>query len=291
VENEGVWEVFQDPVLAATSESVVQVPVNVTAGGKFLVSTNGHVNFVGSSSLTVAGTLEIQSGALLRMGDSGVTRDVTLLGGSVNTGAGTIRFEGGNRLALSGNVTVSFGLVDFVGSSSVTGLNLLTISSGSTFQFDHSSTIPGSVTVNGTLTLTSASITLTIGGTLNLNAGGTLNNPGTVRVGGFVNNGGTINGNAPVALAQGSVVRIAELRFEDASADLSKVARHATATEIVLRWTGPRDASFVVQASSDLVRWSDVTASVRETDSSSFEGRLPMPRDAHRFYRVRCLIK
>jgi hypothetical protein len=102
------------------------------------------------------------SGTRLRMDATTPARDLMLLTGSVSSGAGTIQFDGGNRLALSGNVVVGIGILDFLSSSSITGTNLLTIAPGSTVSFDHDSTIPGSVTVDGTLTVSSASATLTI---------------------------------------------------------------------------------------------------------------------------------
>ena len=66
-------------------------PVNVPVGGRFLVSTNGIMNFSSGSSLTVAGELEVQSGGRVRLDGSNPPRDVTLAAGSVLSGAGTIQ--------------------------------------------------------------------------------------------------------------------------------------------------------------------------------------------------------
>src|SRR5262249_45144934 len=117
VENFGLWEIFQDPSFAGGSESAIQVPVSVPAGARFLVSANGRVHFTGNSTLTVAGALELQTGALLRMGDPGGSQDLTLPAGSTTSGAGTIRFDGANRLILGGEHVLGIALIDF-GSSS-----------------------------------------------------------------------------------------------------------------------------------------------------------------------------
>ena len=67
VENPGLWEIYVDPIANYASEPVVRVPVNVPVGGKLLLSTNAVVNFSTPSSLSVAGELEVQSGARLRL--------------------------------------------------------------------------------------------------------------------------------------------------------------------------------------------------------------------------------
>jgi len=170
VENLGLWELYKDPLNDFGYESIVGVPVNVPAGGKLLLSTNALVVFTQPSSLTVAGELEIQQGARLRLDGSAPARDLTLLPGSQLSGAGTLRLEGANRIALEGSITSGIGLLEMSGSSSISGAFTLTVASGSTLRFDHSSTIPGSITVEGTLTLTSPSVVVTINGRLTLNA-------------------------------------------------------------------------------------------------------------------------
>src|ERR1044072_2888754 len=97
VENEGLWEAFADTVLNGV-EGLVDVPVNVPVGGKLLLSTNALVDFRAGSSLTVAGELEIQSGARLRLDSGNPARDLVLLAGAQVSGAGTLRLEGGCRL-------------------------------------------------------------------------------------------------------------------------------------------------------------------------------------------------
>ncbi|MCL4787023.1 MAG: carboxypeptidase regulatory-like domain-containing protein, partial [Verrucomicrobia bacterium] len=105
VENAGLWEVYQDPGCpTCTSESWVQVPVNVPVGGRLLVSTNADLLLRTSTGvLTIAGELEIQSGARLRLENSSPALDLTLLAGSTLSGTGTIQVDGSNRLVVPGD--------------------------------------------------------------------------------------------------------------------------------------------------------------------------------------------
>src|SRR5204863_7917273 len=44
IENEGLWEIFQDPAANNRPESVVAMPVNVPVGGKLLLSKIGRAS-------------------------------------------------------------------------------------------------------------------------------------------------------------------------------------------------------------------------------------------------------
>src|SRR6185436_17561012 len=115
VENEGLWEIFADPACHAGSEGIVRVPVNVPAGGKLLVSTNGFVRFIVGSSLNIAGELEIQSGGQLHFENSGPARDLTVSSAAVLTGDGTLRMDGSNRLIVTSgdlDTSVAISLLD-----------------------------------------------------------------------------------------------------------------------------------------------------------------------------------
>ena len=112
VENEGLWEIFKDPTGSSSGESDVRVPVNVRArAGKLLISTNGRVNFGVGSSLQVAGELEIQSGARLRLDGSNPARDLSLLAGSSVNGMGTIQLDGGCRMLTAGDLDTTVAVV------------------------------------------------------------------------------------------------------------------------------------------------------------------------------------
>ena len=111
VENLGLWEVFADPAGPDNgAEATVNVPVNVAAGGKLLLSA-GWVNFTAPSSLTVAGELEVQSGGRLRVDGSTPARDLTLTAGSLLSGTGTIQLEGNNRLVVPGSLDTTVSIV------------------------------------------------------------------------------------------------------------------------------------------------------------------------------------
>jgi hypothetical protein len=191
------------------------------------------------------------------------------------------------QLVFPGDIVFGIRLLDMRGNSSVTGPGSLTIASGAEVAFNHSSTIPGSVTVDGTLTLTDPALTLTINGTLELNAGGILNNPGAVRVGSFVRNGGIINGHDPVGLSGGGLVRIEQLRFDGTGEAGGGIAAAGSSRSVVLRWRGPPGQSFTIDASTNLVRWTAVAAAIRQSAPGVFEGRLSVPGTGAQFFRVR----
>jgi hypothetical protein len=290
VENAGLWEVFTDPGCpTCASEAVVRVPVNVPVGGKFLLSTNAHVNFTAGSSLTVGGQLEVQSGARLRLDSSNPARDLALAAGSSLLGAGTITLEGDNRVVLLGNVSVATALLDFTGASTIAGTNLLTIAPGSTVRFDHTATIPGSVTVNGTLTLTGSPRTLTMSGTLTLELTGVLNNSDTIRVGVLVNNGGQINGNAPVVVGPAvQPLRIDHIQFSPPTwSGKTPVPAISSPGTVILTWRARPGARFFIEASVGFRSWAELPATVLETSPGAFRATLVLTGSAARFYRLR----
>src|SRR5581483_3035921 len=104
VENRGLWEIFQDSACINGTETIVFVPVNVPSGGQLLLSSNAPVNFSAPSSLNVAGRLEIQGGARLRLDGSNPARDLTLAAGSTLVGFGKIQLEGFCRLLVPGDL-------------------------------------------------------------------------------------------------------------------------------------------------------------------------------------------
>ncbi len=293
VENAGLWEVYQDPSCpTCTSESWVQVPVNVPVGGRLLVSTNADLLLRTSTGvLTIAGELEIQSGARLRLESSSPAIDLTLLAGSVNTGPGTLRFDGANRLVLGGDTVLNIGLADFGSTSSIVTSNSLTIASTATVRFDHSSTINGPVVVNGTLTLNNAAATLRINATLTLNASGTINNSGTLSVAGFVDNGGTLNGNPPVLLSPNPaplrIERISLTETNTGAVGPGDVSAAGTGRMVKLKWRAASGTRFIIEATSDLRTWVELPAVITESNPGSFEATLPAGPAGARFYRLR----
>jgi hypothetical protein len=285
VENFGLWEIFGDTRCFNGSESFIQVPVDVLAGSQFLISTNGRVDLAGPSSLSSAGQLQIQTGGQLRLESA---QSVTLLSGSVATGAGTLRFDSSTRLDLPSDVTLGISQVNFFANSGIAGSNLLTISAGSLILFDHSSTFSGSVTIDGGLTLNNSSATLTIAGTLTLDQSGVITNAGTVRVGAFVNNGGTIVGNAPVLIGAGQVAQITSIRLSySASSIPNSAVAGAGSCQVVLSCRGPVGQRFIIQGSADLRRWSDESAAFTQASSGEIQVTISAnPATAH-FYRLR----
>ena len=289
VENLGLWEMFQDTACNNGSESLVRVPVNVPVGGELLLSTNAQVDFTAGSSLTVEGQLEIQSGARLRLDGNSPARDLALFAGSSLGGAGTIRIEGNNQLNLLGDALVGVSLLDFSGASTIAGTNTLSIAPGSTMRFDHTATIPGSVTVDGTLTLTGSPLTLTVTGTLTLDSTGILNNSDTIRVGVFVNNGGQINGSPPVVVgpaAQPLRIDHIQLSLPVSNGPAPAPAASSPGT-VTLAWRAVPGTHFFIEASSGLKRWVELPATVIETKPGVFQATVVLNNSRVQFYRLR----
>ncbi|HKS37831.1 MAG TPA: hypothetical protein VJW76_11615, partial [Verrucomicrobiae bacterium] len=189
------------------------------------------------------------------------------------------------------NVTWGIGLLDMTGSSTITGAFTLTVSTGSVLRYNHSSTIPGSVTVDGTLQLTSSSVTLVINGLLTLNAGGTLNNPGTIQVGigEFINNGGTIIGNPPQQIGGTSTaLQISGIQIIGSQASsLQKAQAVSPSRDVLISWSGRTRQGFVIETSTDLGRWKEASVVITEIAPGAYQGRLTTPVEGQQFFRVR----
>jgi hypothetical protein len=262
--------------------------VNMPVGGKLLLSTNAQVNFTAGSSLTVGGQLEIQSGARLRLDGSDPVRDLTLLSGSELTGTGGIRFEGGNRLLLLADVSSGISM-DFSGVSIIAGANLLTVATGTLLRFDHTTIIPGSVTVEGTLAVIGSPVTLSISGTLTLAGTGSINNSDTIRVGVFVNLGGAITGNAPVVVGPAiQPLRIDHIQLTRPITSGATPAPTIKSPEtITLTWMAKPGSHFIIETSTGLKRWAEQPATVLETSPGVFHATFLLGGSKMDFYRLR----
>jgi hypothetical protein len=220
------------------------------------------------------------------------SRDLSLTFGSTTTGAGTVRFEGSNRLLLSAEVTLSVGLLDFASASSTAGTNTLTIAIGSTMRFDHTASVPGSIRVDGTLTLIGSPVTLTIIGTLTLDSTGVINNSDTIRAGSFVKTGGTINGNAPVVTGPlVELILIDRIQLDRAGTSLPNgspaVAKPGTVT---LTWRARPGTHFVIESSGSLRTWTtQASAIVHEINPGVFHGTVTLSGTKAGYYRLRVL--
>jgi len=173
----------------------VSIPVNVPAVGQLLVQTNAYLNFRAGSRLDLAGTAEVQTGAVLCFANEIPASELALYDGALLTGTGTVRLYGTSRLATLGNATTAVALLDLVDSSRVTGTGTLRIDPEALLRINHSVNFPGSLDVAGTFTQTSSGVVNRIEGTLWLRSTGTLNAPGILSAGRFVDDGGTLNGN------------------------------------------------------------------------------------------------
>ncbi|MBM3883825.1 MAG: LamG domain-containing protein, partial [Verrucomicrobia bacterium] len=104
VENAGVMAVGAQGI--GGYQAGVRLPVNVAASAQLLVRTNAHLNFRASSSLTSAGTVEVQTGALLLFENENPARVFTVEAGCRLLGEGILRFNGGNRLVMNGESAI-----------------------------------------------------------------------------------------------------------------------------------------------------------------------------------------
>ncbi|MCC6823649.1 MAG: hypothetical protein IT579_23245 [Verrucomicrobia subdivision 3 bacterium] len=194
---------------------------------------------------------------------------------------------------LTADTILGFGLVDFLGSSTIISGSTLTIPSGAAIRFDHGSTNDGPVVVNGTLTLNKASATLRINAALSLNASWKIINAGTISVAEFVNNGGTINGNAPVVLAASLAarLRIEQILQPDPAPNLAAKAGNAVMVSrvVVLKWNASTGGQFRIEATTDLRVWTNLPVVISEPCAGMFQVALPAEDGGSRFYRLRRL--
>ncbi|HLH57195.1 MAG TPA: hypothetical protein VKY92_26685, partial [Verrucomicrobiae bacterium] len=277
------------PIGNGGGQAHVMVPVDVPPNGAVAVRSNAWLNFGAGSQLTLAGTFDIEGGAVCLVENSAPARDLVLQSGAVISGQGNLTFYGGNRLNVSGNATLAGVTVSFTDSSAVTGTNLLTAGSAAVITLDHSLTMPGSLTILGTLSLANSSVVLTINNNLTLGAGGILNNPGTIEVGSYQNNGGTVNGNIPVLLGATGMV-LSNLRLLPGPGPAHMVKAPPTAqAELVLDWIGPIGGRFIIERSSDLVHWSQVNVTVNRSTPRHFEANLGYVSPGLQFYRLRLI--
>ena len=162
-------------------------------------------------------------------------------------------------------------------------------SPGGAFLFTHSSTVPGSLEIGGSLTLAEANLTLQINGTLTLDSSGVLNNPGTVQAGAFLNNGGTVNGNAPIII--GGVgpqsVRISGIELIDRGrVSIQDFPALAALPDAMVFWSAEPQRSFRVQMSHDLVHWSAQEASVIEGSPGFYQACITVQNDRPCYFRL-----
>jgi len=288
IENEGLMDLtVGNGGSYQASEATIELPVKVAAGGRLLLNTNGYLRVL-STDLTVAGTLEIQAGARLRLQNDGAPRDLALQDGAILQGDGETRLEGVNRLYLAGHTTLAGGSLNLVGSTTVGGPGLLTILAKGTLSIDHSLTIPGSVDNFGALVIANNSTTLSILGTLTLESGGLLNNPGTVKTHAYLNIGGTIIGNAPIGGALMSDLSIG-LALSNGRGSTEALAPSVTGPgrTAVLTWTGPPAATFVLETSADVQHWVPAATTVREIIPGRYQAVIGPGDRSAAFFRFK----
>jgi uncharacterized protein (AIM24 family) len=290
--NEGLMDLTVGYGGYQDAQASLNVPVNIASGGRFRLNSGGYVRLANDGVLSVAGELEVQSGARLRYEYNGVPRDLVLLAGGSITGSGVTLIEGANRLTVEGDASLAGGTVQLLGSTTAAGTGLFTVQTNATLYVDHSLTMPGSVDLYGTLTVANASTTFQITGALTLEATSVLNNPGTVRVGGFVNLGGTVNGNAPVLLGGLAAVTIRINRLQLGAGDglpgrLQAGNSSSLAVTTVLSWTSPAGRAFTVESSTDLRHWSYVPANIAEISPGEYQARPTDISASASFYRIK----
>jgi len=199
-----------------------------------------------------------------------------------------VRMDGGNRIVLGADITLGIALLSLIDSSSVAGTFFMTVSSGSTLQINHSTTIPGSLRIEGAFVNSSSSATIVISDTLILAAGGTLNNAGTIKVapGKFIDEGGTIIGNPP---QEGSLSG-ASLRFLDGESQFVvgiQKLRSANETTCLISWTSDSGGEFVIESSTDLKNWVSSPSVPIERSAGAYNATVQIPLQDHRFFRIR----
>lgn len=234
-------------------------------------------------NLVNSGLVTVENGASLVLNGTG-----TLSSGTSLQGDGTLRF----RNALNLGAPVDFGglTTGFENSAFVTGPWAISNAPGGTLLFSRTLTLPGDVTIGGTMTLGTGNISVTISNTLTLLTGAILNNPGVVRAGAFVDEGGTVNGNPPDLMHPPAplppIVQI-ELRAQAVSGGGSSVRVASSSQQIVLKWHAAPGDRFTVQTSADLRNWSDLPVQALERRPGAFEAEVRAPVAKTAFYRLR----
>ncbi|MEI7731986.1 MAG: Ig-like domain-containing protein [Verrucomicrobiota bacterium] len=264
-------------------------PMNIPVQGKLWVRTNAVFQAATYCAITLAGVVELESGASFTFNNS-LSREFVLLDNAVIRGAGLMQIRSANRLWVQGSASLGANLV-LLDSSQVTGPGTLTIRPSGSLTSDHSLTNSGSLNVFGALSLNNPAATMVVQGTLSLNAGGVLTNQGTIQAGTFINQGGAIYGNAPVPLGKAALanLRFDGIRFVAAPAS-PKVVQFAPApmvSGVALNWTGPAGETFVLEFSVDLRNWTAVPAEIHEVTSGAYQGVVTPADFQAGFYRLR----
>jgi hypothetical protein len=272
-------------------------PILNEAGGTFQVNDGfsfGSDDVVtiesGGGLILAGGTFFLGTNAELRFVDASAPAEVlTVGGGAIPQGDGTIRFQGNNLLVLEANADFGGLKLIFEVTSSIQGNFTLANALGGSVTFNSSTTVPGSMTIAGILTVANPGVTVIVTGTLTLEPTGVLNNPGTIQVGAFVDNGGTINGNPPIVAGGGSL-QLAGPRLE---IDLSRspaVARHQAGRldgSVRLTWHALAATQFWIETSGNLASWITAQAMILEVRPGQYQATLPLPDSSPVFFRLR----
>jgi Tol biopolymer transport system component/protocatechuate 3,4-dioxygenase beta subunit len=249
--------------------------------GRFEVRT-GTVVLAGASTNSAA--LRIATNAVLQVQGS----RLTLEPGTTLEGEGTLRLTGASRLVLAADVAFGPLQAVFTDSSAVLGNFTLSNGPGGLFLFDHTTTVPGSLTVGGTLHVAGAGTILTIERSLRVLASGAVVNDGTLRVGAFqLDDGATYSGAPPVVLglpAGGSLARapvIREIRRTPlpaaAAAAAAGLAPGSALLEIVWESTPASEARFHIETTTDLIHWRRVATQIERLTDGTFRTGIPVP--------------
>jgi hypothetical protein len=240
--------------------------------GTIRLLTFGTSVHTGQFSAASEGTLHFQTGS-------------HTLTNAAFLGTGAIRIE--TSLALQ--TAISFGALNvlFTGAAAVSGNVPISNTAGGTITVNKTMTFPGSMTIAGRLAIGAANQTVTISGPLTLESSGIIENPGTLRAGAFFDNGGLIIGNPPIAGASlafaiesisiGDPVEVAAL-----GAKLPRANR-----DVNVRWSAPAAHQFKVEASQDLVIWTEQNAHIEEYAPGQYRASFPGNEATRMFIRLR----
>ena len=290
VENEGLVQVRQVNSGCGGgcgSWAEVSLLISQSSTGLLLVDANAWMRFRAGSSLTSAGTTEVQAGGVMVFESELPPSDYTLLNGAVHQGPGVTTVRGQNRLALAGVSTLN-GRIDMTQSSQSVGTGTLSISTNGFLWFDHTANVDGSLVVAGQLAQAGGTV-LQVAGSLTLEPGGVIQAPGTIMAGAFIDHGGTIVGNVPVLLPGGLQLLIGGIAFAPANPNPGSELRALLggSQEVVLQCRGSAGRVFVVETSVDLVHWVETPAQVHESPAGDYRATLTTRGTAPRFFRLR----